>query len=157
MLMLLFQAGDHLYAIDSAQVVEVIPIVALRPLDQVPDYVAGVFNYRGDLVPVVDLCRLLNHTDCRPRFSTRITIVRYSISDGTQKWLGLMAERMTETLIRPDLEAKIDQESRSYLGALFMDEKGMIQQIHWQHLVSDIPSAPLFIQGSVETNGTRRN
>lgn len=155
--MLLFQAGDRLYAIDSAQVVEVIPIVALRPLDQVPDYVAGVFNYRGDLVPVVDLCRLLNHTDCCSRFSTRITIVRYSVSDGTQKWLGLMTERMTETLSRPDLETQTDQENRSYLGRLFMDEKGMIQQIHWQYLVSDIPSASLFIQGSVETNGTRRN
>ncbi len=156
--MLLFQAGDHLYAIDSAQVVEVIPIVALRPLNQVPDYVAGVFNYRGDLVPVVDLCRLLHHTDCRSRFSTRIMIVRYSSNDGTQQWLGLMAERMTETLNRPDFETQTTQKSSApYLGTLFMDEKGMIQQIHWQHLVPDAHSASLFIREGVETNGTRRD
>jgi len=44
-----------------------------------------------------------------------------------------------------------------YLGNLFMDEKGMIQQIHWQHLVSDDRSASLFIQESAEANGARRD
>jgi len=159
MLMLLFQAGDNLYAIDSAQVVEVIPIVTLRSLNHVPDYIAGVFNYRGNLVPVVDLCRLLHHTDCRFRFSTRIMMVYYPTSEGTQRWLGLMAERVTETLNRPDLDAKnMTQVSDvPYLGNLFMDEKGMIQQIHWQHLVSDDRSASLFIQESAEANGARRD
>ena len=159
MLMLLFQAGDNLYAIDSAQVVEVIPIVTLRPLNHVPEYIAGVFNYRGNLVPVVDLCRLLHHTDCRSRFSTRIMMVYYPTSDGTRQWLGLMAERVTETLNRPDLDAKNTAQVSDvpYLGNLFMDEKGMIQQIHWQHLVSDDRSASLFIQESVEANGARRD
>ncbi len=159
MLMLLFQAGDHLYAIDSAQVIEVIPIIVLRPLNHVPNYIAGVFNYRGALVPVVDLCRLLHQVDCRSRFSTRIIMVQYTASDGTHHQLGLKAERVTETLNRPDLDAKQTTQvsDAPYLGNLFMDEKGMIQQIHWQHLVLDASSAPLFIQESVRADGANRN
>ena len=157
--MLLFYAGDNLYAIDSAHVVEVIPMVLPRKVDHVPNYVAGVFNYRGNLVPIIDLSRLLHGTDCRPRFSTRVIMVHHPANDGKGQQLGLMAERVTETLNRPDLDSKKASHVSDvpYLGDLFMDEKGMIQQIHWQHLVSDDPSASLFIAESDRVQGARRN
>ena len=145
MLMLLFYAGDNLYAIDSAHVVEVIPMVLPRKVDHVPNYVAGVFNYRGNLVPIIDLSRLLHGTDCRPRFSTRVIMVHHPANDGKGQQLGLMAERVTQVGDVP------------YLGNLFMDEKGMIHQIHWQHLVSGEQSAPLFIGGNDRGHGAGRN
>ncbi|MCY7321789.1 MAG: chemotaxis protein CheW [Phormidesmis sp. CAN_BIN36] len=159
MLMLLFHAGDNLYAIDSAHVVEVIPRVVPRKLDHVPNYVAGIFNYRGSLVPIIDLCRLLHGTDCRPRFSTRVIMVHYTANDGKDHQLGLMAEQVTETLSRPDLDSKKTSQvgDLPYLGNLFMDEKGMIQQVHWQHLVSGDQSALLFIGGDDRVHGTGRN
>jgi chemotaxis-related protein WspB len=42
MLLLLFHLGSELYAIESSQVIEIIPTVNLRPLYHVPDYVAGL-------------------------------------------------------------------------------------------------------------------
>lgn len=159
MLMLLFYAGDNLYAIDSAHIIEVIPMVVPRKVDHVPNYVAGVFNYRGNLVPIIDLSRLLHGTDCRPRFSTRVIMVHYPTNDGKDQQLGLMAERVTETLSRPDLDSKKASQVGDvpYLGDLFMDEKGMIQQIHWQHLVSGEQSTPLFIGGNDRGHGAGRN
>ena len=59
MLLLLFHLGSELYAIESSQVIEIIPTVNLRPLHHVPDYVAGLFNYRGKFIPVIDLSQLL--------------------------------------------------------------------------------------------------
>lgn len=146
MLMLLFHAGSNLYALDSSQVVEVLPMVVLRKIHHVPDYVAGVFNYRGSIVPVIDLCHLIQGTACRARFSTRIMIVNYPIKDGSRRYLGLMAERVTETLNRPDINSKnaeIPVNGASYLGETFIDEKGIIQRIHWEHLVSDAEHASL--------------
>lgn len=142
MLLLLFQAGDNTYALDTSHVDEVIPLVLLRKIPRVPDYVAGAMNYRGKIVPVIDLCQLICGTACDRRFSTRIIMVNYCSQTGSCDRFGLMAERVTETLNRPDL-APTTAESNSFLGNLFMDEQGMIQQIHWQQLISDIQPAIL--------------
>jgi chemotaxis-related protein WspB len=75
MLLLLFHLGSELYAIESSQVIEIIPTVNLRPLHHVPDYVAGLFNYRGKFIPVIDLSQLLQATPCHLCLSTRIIIV----------------------------------------------------------------------------------
>ena len=159
MLMLLFHAGDNLYALDSSQVVEVIPMVVLRKIHHVPDYVAGVFNYRGTIVPVIDLCHLIQGTACRSRFSTRIIMVNYTAKDGGHRRLGLMAERVTETLKRPDIEQKNASRVNDvpYLGEMFMDELGMIQLIYWEHLIAEVQNASLLAGGNIQRNGASSN
>ena len=83
MLMLLFSLGQDRYAIESSQVVEVVSIVNLRKIPHTPDYVAGVFNYRGLIVPVIDLCSLTQGYPSHARFSTRIILVNYPGADHT--------------------------------------------------------------------------
>jgi len=141
MLMLLFYVGNDLYALDTAQVVEVIPRVVLRKIHHAPDYVAGLFNYRGLIVPVIDLCHLIQGKPSRSYLSTRIIIVDYIAKDNTKRCMGLMTERVTETLNKPDNEvidtdAPVD-EAHPYLGNMMMDEKGMIQHIRLEYLLSD--------------------
>lgn len=55
MLLLTFNLGDDLYAIPVSDVIEVIPLVQIKPLRLAPPWVAGLFNYRGSSVPVLDL------------------------------------------------------------------------------------------------------
>ncbi len=141
MLMLLFYVGENLYALDSSHVVEVIPRVILRKTPQSPDYVAGVFKYRSVIVPVIDLCYLIQGQPSRSYLSTRIIMVNYLGKDNTKRCVGLMAERITETLNKPDsdlvdLATPIEQ-GPSYLGEMIMDDKGMIQRIRLEYLLSD--------------------
>jgi chemotaxis-related protein WspB len=152
MLLLLFHIDDHLYGIDTAQVAEVIPCMMLRKIQSVPDYVAGVFNYRGQIVQVIDLCKLIQGTFSRLRFSTRIIMVHYRDRAGASQYLGLMAERVTETLNRPDSIVADSSSTVPYLGNLFMDEKGMIQQIYWEPLVPAYSA--LLTEGMLQTDGT---
>ncbi|MDX2097287.1 MAG: chemotaxis protein CheW [Leptolyngbyaceae cyanobacterium bins.59] len=140
MLMLLFYAGNDLYAIESSRVVEVIPRVALRKIHHVPEYVAGLFNYRGAIVPVIDLCHLIQGTPSRSHLSTRIIMVSYPRKDQTLQYVGLMAERVTETLNKPDhelIDSEIQMHEAPYLGGMIMDEKGMIQRIRLEQLFAD--------------------
>jgi chemotaxis-related protein WspB len=58
MLFLLFQLGKERYALQASRVVEVVPLLELKQLPQAPKGVAGIINYRGRPVPVVDLCAL---------------------------------------------------------------------------------------------------
>ncbi len=74
MLTLLFNLGKDSFAVDSARVVEVIPSINLKKLAQAPVHVAGVFDYRGKIVPVVDLCRLIYRNESAGGWTGSITI-----------------------------------------------------------------------------------
>jgi chemotaxis-related protein WspB len=64
--------------------------------------VAGLFNYRGKFIPVIDLSQLLQATPCHLCLSTRIVIVNYINGDKPLQYLGLMAEKITDTLKKSD-------------------------------------------------------
>ena len=140
MLILLFYAGDDLYAIESSRVIEVIPRVSLRKVQHVPDYVAGLFNYRGVILPVIDLCHLIQKSPSRSHLSTRIMIVQYPRPNGTLQYLGLMAERVTETLTISDSDIKnsnLKVEEAPYLSGTILDEQRIIQCVQLEKLFSD--------------------
>ncbi len=161
MLMLLFYVGDNLYALDSSQVVEVIPRVILRKTHQMPDYVGGMFQYRSAIVPVIDLCYLIRGQPSCSYLSTRIIMVNYFGKDNSKRCIGLMAERVTETLNKPDSELRdvatqLD-ETHGYLGEMIMDEKGMIQRIRLESLLSDSQQQYLLAGRNDDSNNTKPN
>jgi chemotaxis-related protein WspB len=140
MLMLLFYVGNDLYAIESSSVVQVIPRVPLRKIHHVPEYVAGLFNYRGAIVPVIDLCHLIRGTPSRFCLSTRIIMVRCPLKNNTLQYLGVIAERITETFNAPEkdfVDSGIRVKEAPYLGGIKMDEKGIIQRLQIEELFSD--------------------
>ena len=77
-------------------------------------------------------------------------MVNYVDQENTKRYLGLMAERVTETLNKPDAEF-MDAESQineaAYLGEMIMDEKGMIQRIRLEYLLSDVQHKYLLAAG----------
>lgn len=81
MLFLLFQVGNDRYALEANRVVEVIPLLTLKHLPRAPRGVAGLFNYRGQPVPALDLSDLLLGQPAAERLSTRIIIVQ--LENGT--------------------------------------------------------------------------
>jgi chemotaxis-related protein WspB len=140
MLILLFYAGKDLYALSSSYVVEVIPRVYLRKVQHVPEYVAGLFSYRGIIVPVVDLCHLIQDAPSRSHLSTRIIIVKHPRHDGAFHYLGLMAERVTETLsiLESDIRnSSIQVEEAPYLSGNIVDQGRIIQCVQLEQLFSD--------------------
>ena len=58
MLFLVFQLGPDRYALDAKRVAEVLPLVDIKSIPHAPNGIAGVFNYRGTPVPVIDLAQL---------------------------------------------------------------------------------------------------
>lgn len=131
MLMLVCYAGNDRYAIESSRVIEVIPRVVLRKVYHLPAYVAGLFNYRGEIVAVIDMCHLIQGIPSNSHLSTRIIMLGHTKQDGTKQYLGLMAERVTETINQP-VEEWVDKNTNqetAYIGGMFMDDRGMIQYI----------------------------
>src|SRR5438552_16538440 len=100
MLFLLFQLGNDRYTLNASDVVEIVPLVAVKELPQAPKGVAGIFNYRGRAVPAIDLCALTLNHPASERLSTRIIIVHYGDRNGKNHLLGLIAKNANETIRR---------------------------------------------------------
>ena len=148
MLLLVFQLGGDRFALDTRQVVEVLPPVQCRPLPQAPIGVAGVFSYHGAPVPLLDLAALALGTPSRPRMSTRIILVNYEDA-GETHLLGLLAEKTTATIRRTDAEfadSGVAVDSAPYLGPVTSDERGMIQRVELNELLPESARAILFRQ-----------
>jgi chemotaxis-related protein WspB len=140
MLMLLLYINNQRYALASQQVIEVLPLVTLTTLPHTPEYFAGVFNYRGQVVPVLDLCQLMHGKSCSQNLSSRIILVNYEGDVTTSSVVGLMAERVVETLHKSDLklvDANVQIGAAPYLGKMILDEQGMIQCLQIEYLLSE--------------------
>jgi chemotaxis signal transduction protein len=68
------RAGGHAYGIPVSAVVEVTRMVALAPLPDAPQWVAGVADLRGVPVPVVDLAARLGRAPRAPVLERRIVV-----------------------------------------------------------------------------------
>lgn len=77
MQLLSFSVAGQPFAIESRRVIEVLPLVPARPLPRSPDYLAGIFTYRGRLVPLVDLARRLGVDRPAAKLSTRVIVVEF--------------------------------------------------------------------------------
>lgn len=51
----LFSVDDQIYALDIWEVERIVHAVQVKPLPEVPPYVAGVVDVHGQVLPVVDL------------------------------------------------------------------------------------------------------
>ena len=52
-----FQLGGEQYGIDIMQVEGIVQVEEVRPIPNAPDYVEGIFNLRGEIIPVINLHR----------------------------------------------------------------------------------------------------
>ena len=139
MLFLVFERGADRYALDTARIVEVLPLVAIKQTPQAPPAVAGVFDYRGAAVPLIDLSRLALDRPARQCLSTRIVVVEHTDA-GLTRLLGLIAEGATTTLRRAAEEfdaAGIDNPGAPYLGPVTRDARGLVQRIEVDQLLTE--------------------
>lgn len=150
MLVLLFYLGEVMYTIRCDRVREVAPVVTLKHVPHAPDYFAGLFNYRGMIVPVIDLRKLIQGRPCLMRLSTRIILVDY-LREGISPYVvGLMAERVTEAVRKPEsalVSSGINMRQAPYLGRIVMDENNMIQYIDLDLLPSTFQFLPMLESG----------
>jgi len=93
-LFLQFEIGGDHYLLEAARVSTVVPLPVLKALPGAPVGVAGVANYQGRPIPVIDLGLLATGRASADRLSTRLILALYPAPQG-ERLLGLIAERAT--------------------------------------------------------------
>lgn len=137
MLVLTFQVGPETLALDIRRVREVVPRVQLRPVSGAPGYLAGVFVYRGQIVPVIDLHRFVGAGECPVHLSSRIILVPHPRAP-QERLLGLLAAQVADIRdLRPQDEPQQLASGRTDLGPVVADGRGILRLLDPDQLLSE--------------------
>jgi chemotaxis-related protein WspB len=139
MLLLVFRVAGNPYAVEAARVVEVVPRIELRALPHAPEALAGLFRYRRQMVPVIDLGILLGDRACPCLLSTRIILVdEPSLAQQGAK-VGLLAEHVIDVRQVEDgqiLAPPPPLGQNPYLGSIVSTELGLVPLIAIERVFS---------------------
>lgn len=150
MLILTFRLKGKRFGLLGSEVHEVVPMAELAMPPKVPKWVAGLLNYRGRLIPVLDLCLLAMGEPCARHLSTRIILADYrpeGSAGDLPRLLGLLAEKVTETvrLSPADLDDPgLDTPDARWLGPVAHDAQGLIHVVAPANLLTPEARAMLF-------------
>jgi purine-binding chemotaxis protein CheW len=76
---LTFRLGDEVFATDVAKVREVLDFTTITKIPRTPDFMSGVINLRGNVVPVVDLRLCFEMSKTEKTVNTCIVVVEMSL------------------------------------------------------------------------------
>ena len=92
-----FKLEQEDFALDIAHVREVLDLTRLTRVPKAPEYVRGVINLRGAVVPVIDLQARFGRPAARIGKKTCIVIFD-SMRDGERVELGLLVDAVSEVI-----------------------------------------------------------
>jgi purine-binding chemotaxis protein CheW len=92
---LTFVLGDEEYGVDILRVQEIRGWDRATPIPNTPDYVRGVINLRGAVVPIIDLRRRFKK-ETIPYTSTTVVIVVKVFSEKGEKVVGVAVDAVSD-------------------------------------------------------------
>ena len=94
---LTFTLGNDYFGIDILYVTEIIGIQLITPVPDLPNYVKGIINLRGKIIPVMDV-RIRFKKEPR-EYDERTCIIVVDIGDIS---IGLIVDRVSEVVDIPE-------------------------------------------------------
>jgi purine-binding chemotaxis protein CheW len=94
---LTYKLEDEIFALDISKVREVLDFTKVTKVPRTPEFMRGVINLRGSVVPVVDMRLKFGMTKTENTVNTCIIIVEISL-DGDTTVLGALADSVQEVI-----------------------------------------------------------
>jgi purine-binding chemotaxis protein CheW len=99
---LTFSLGEESFALDVAHVREILEFTTVTKVPRTPEFMRGVINLRGSVVPVMDMRVKFNLSLTEKTVDTCIIVVEVSL-DGEETILGALVDSVQEVFeLEPD-------------------------------------------------------
>lgn len=137
-----FVLGGEEYGVDILRVQEIKGWENTTAIPNSPDYVMGVINLRGSVVPIIDLRVRFSLDDVTYNDSTVVIIVRSQDETGNEKIIGLVVDGVsdvhsmnkTELQAAPNMAGTIHTD---YVQGLATVSDKMVIVLHVDFLIND--------------------
>ncbi len=137
---LTFLVGSETYGIQIHYITEIINVQAITVMPELPEYIKGIINLRGKIIPVLDV-RVRFHKEPVP-YNERTCIIVVDIGDESDS-VGLIVDlvREVQTFDEDDVvppAVTTTGEANRYISGLAKHEDGsMVLLLNVERLVSD--------------------
>ncbi len=132
-----FHVGEQAFCVDICGVREIRGWAAATPLPNAPDYVRGVINLRGMVLPVVDLAARLGLGTTQP--TARSVIIVANVSG---RVAGLLVDAVsdiltvTDEMVQPTPDVGCDPMTAFVTGLIAMEDR-MISLVSLDRLLPE--------------------
>jgi purine-binding chemotaxis protein CheW len=140
--LVVFELDGREFALPIQDIAEILQMVLVTPVPEVPPWVAGVVNLRGRVIPIVDLRTRLGIATRPPELNTPILVAE----QGTRK-LGLIADAVRDVVsladaaLEPPPELGTGDGHEDAVAALAQDGERLIVVLDLERVTAD--AAPL--------------
>lgn len=145
---LTFFLGQEEYAIEILKVQEIIGLMTITPVPKMPDYIRGVLNLRGKIVPVMNLRTRFGLEEIEDTDETCIIVIQQG-----QYLMGILVDKVSEVV---DIETEDIEdvpsvgvaEQSEYLAGIgkVKDSVKMILEVH--KVLFDVPDVVMESQSA---------
>lgn len=122
---LTFKLGDELFGVDVSKAREVLDYTEVTHVPQMPDYMLGVINLRGSVVPVINLRRKFGMATSEQTIDTCIIVIEVEI-DADIIVVGIMVDAVQEVLDLTDAQIEPPPRLGTRLNTEFIKGMGNI-------------------------------
>jgi len=121
-----FNLGGEDYGVDILRVQEIRGWEELRPLPDTPEYVKGVLDLRGTIVPIIDLRLRMNMTDVDYHPTTVIIVLSVQREEGENQLVGAVVDAVSDVLDVSEKEIRKAPEIGSRMNDRYL--RGMVSR-----------------------------
>ncbi len=117
---LTFHVAGEIYAIDISHVKEIIEYESVTDVPLMPDFILGIINLRGAVVPVIDLARRFSRPKSTSSKRSCIVIVEVSYQDSKQD-IGIMVDGVSEVILINESDVEPAPSFGAHIRSDFID------------------------------------
>ncbi len=104
---LVFYLMDEIFAVSARQVSEIIQLPGIAPLPNVPEWVLGIVNLRGEIISVADLLKLWNKKSSSPSSKTKLIVLRDENSNAS---ISFITDKLGEIVTIPENAIRFNED-----------------------------------------------
>jgi purine-binding chemotaxis protein CheW len=127
---LTFKIADELYAVNVSNILSILELTKITKIPRTPDYIRGVINLRGIVLPIIDLRIKFGLPSTEFTTNTCILVLEIIVDEETVKLGGLVdsVQEVVEIEDKDILPApNIGQKFRSeFIEGMYKSETGFI-------------------------------
>lgn len=128
-----FVLDDELFAVSAQQVSEVVQPLPLTTLPNVPEWLLGVANLRGNIISVVNLLKLWNKKPSTASSKTKFIVLRSLNGDAS---IAFTVDKLSEIVNLPNEEIQLIKDDHQSFYGKAMHKSNILHLINTEKLLS---------------------